>query len=163
MKLLVKLLLITLFLSGCSKMPLRVFEKDRFYEMSLLNTKKAQLINSFETKATIIATYLNPLDDKIDDKEMETFLVGVYIDNDFSGEKKGLNNPLYRLSLNGEQNLIRKKKLDENDIHLKLIPIVKKWFDYYLIEFPKTKSKELKITFENEQFGKVQLVFSKEE
>ncbi|HIC78237.1 MAG TPA: hypothetical protein EYP02_03555, partial [Sulfurovum sp.] len=39
----------------------QLFTKDDIYHNSLVNTEKAQLMASFETKALLTATYLNPV------------------------------------------------------------------------------------------------------
>ncbi len=61
------LLIFTLLFSSCSKNSIensklnKLTKRDDIYYTALLNTQKGQIITSFETKALLIATYLNPV------------------------------------------------------------------------------------------------------
>ena len=97
----------------------QLFTKDELYHKALINTQKAQLIASFETKALLTATYLNPVFQnrpckkhfKNELKDGEYFFVGVYIPN---SEKNEFNTKGYSLTLDGEKP-IEVKKLDKDD------------------------------------------------
>lgn len=149
---------------GCSsKAPLGSMEKDLVHNVGLSNTKRGEIVNPSNVKAIVIATYLNQINVDLVKNNEETFLVGVHIVGEFSSDDKEINNPLYRISLNKTGELLNIKKLKSDSIYMKMIPITSKWNDYYLITFASREEKELKLTFENGQYGKVQLIFSKDE
>ena len=174
------LLLISLILvSGCSvkkdKCGLRedsnfaqLFTKDEIYDKSLTNTHKAQLMASFETKALLTATYLNPVFAqrnckkrfKNQMKDGEYFFVGIFITN--TDKESKFNEKGYRLTLNGK--LPTDIKLLEKDDPLRYeMPMMNNWSTYYKVKFPAMKIKELTLIFENGRFGKDILKYSKEE
>ncbi len=165
-----KLLLIStiLILSACSSKESanisQLFNKDEIYHISLLNTQKAQLIASFETKALLTATYLNPVFTTkhcknfcVDVSGGEYFFVGVYITNSKTSEfdKKG-----YSLTLNGMKP-IEVKKLDKDDPLRYEMPMVDNWSTYYKVKYPKVKGNKLKLVFESDRFGKDIMIFRK--
>ena len=145
----------------------QLFTKDEIYHISLINTHKAQLMASFETKALLTATYLNPvferrecrrrLNNNIEDAEY--FFVGVYITN---SEKHEFNSRGYSLTLNGFAP-IEVKKLDKNDPLRYEMPMVDNWSTYYKVKFKKSSKKELTLIFENDRFGRDVLSYSKAE
>ena len=143
----------------------QLFKEDEIYHTSLLNTKKAQLIASLETKALLTATYLNPVfgGNKacknmcvyVDDGEY--FFIGIFITD---SEKHEFNKKGYDLRLNGQKpNNI--EPLEENDPLRYQMPMVNNWSSYYKVKFPKMETKDLNLTFENDRFGKDILTFSK--
>ncbi len=145
----------------------QLFTKDEIYHTALINTQKAQLMASFETKALLTATYLNPvylerkcrkkLKEKLQDGEY--FFVGIYIDNSKSQhfETKG-----YSLTLNG-QDPIEVKALDKDDPLRYEMPMVDNWSHYYLVKFKQTSQKNFSLIFENDRFGRDILNYSKGE
>ncbi len=142
----------------------QLFKKDEIYHTSLLNTQKGQLIASFETKALITATYLNPVFKKnshknfsIDVSGGEYFFVGVFITNSKTNrfDEKG-----YSLTLNG-QKPIEVIKLDKDDPLKYEMPMVDNWSTYYKVKFPTMHTKKLKLVFESDRFGKDVLIFRK--
>jgi len=173
------LLLSTLFLfAGCSahkdECNIRdksdfgqLFKKDEIYHTSLINTHKAQLIASFETKALLTATYLNPVFERRDcrrrlknnTKDAEYFFVGVYIAD---SEKHEFNTRGYSLTLNG-LTPIEIKKLDKNDPLRYEMPMVDNWSTYYKVKFKKSSERKLTLIFENDRFGRDILSYSKTE
>lgn len=166
-----KLLLLTtlLTLTGCQIKEdsniSQLFKKDDIYHISLLNTQKAQLIASLETKALLTATYLNPVYSHqncknfcVDIEDGEHFFVGIYINN---SKKHYFNNKGYSLKLNGFKP-IEVKKLDKDDPLRYEMPMVDNWSTYYKVKFPSTSSKDFTLIFESDRFGKDTLPFSKE-
>jgi len=145
----------------------QLFTKDEIYHTSLVNTHKAQLMASFETKALLTATYLNPVFERrncrrrfknnMDDAEY--FFVGVYITN---SEKHEFNTRGYSLTLNG-LTPVEIKKLDKNDPLRYEMPMVDNWSTYYKVKFRKSPKKDLTLIFENDRFGKDILNYSKGE
>ena len=146
---------------GCSKnITIDKLNPQRVQELSIVNTAKGELENQ-NSKIFILATYLNPIKTSEIDNSKENFLVSVYLSkkNDKSKEN---NNPFYQVKLNDTVTIDDIEILDKKSKILKLIPIKNRWSEYYLIKFPKQKTKTLKLTFENEQHNKVNLIFSKE-
>jgi len=145
----------------------QLFTKDEIYDKSLTNTHKAQLIASFETKALLTATYLNPVfSDRSCKKrfvpqmeDAEYFFVGVFITDSKSSE---FNTKGYRLTLNGKKP-IDIKLLDKDDPLRYEMPMMNNWSTYYKVKFPIVKGTKLELIFENDRFGKDFLNYSKGE
>jgi hypothetical protein len=144
----------------------QLFTKDEIYDKSLKNTHKAQLMASFETKALLTATYLNPVFAqrnckkrfKNQMKDGEYFFIGVFITN---SEQSEFNKKGYLLTLNGHLPSDI-KLLDENDPLRYEMPMMNNWSTYYKVKFPTVKKQELKLVFENNRFGKDMLTYQKE-
>ena len=144
----------------------QLFTKDEIYDKSLKNTHKAQLMASFETKALLTATYLNPVFAnrnckkrfKNQMKDGEYFFIGVFITN---SEQSEFNKKGYRLTLNGRLP-IDIKLLDDNDPLRYEMPMMNNWSTYYKVKFPTVNQQELKLVFENNRFGKDMLIYQKE-
>jgi hypothetical protein len=167
----IALLLTFLILSGCSSKETaniaQLFKKDDIYHISLLNTQKAQLIASFETKALLTATYLNPVfalekqhkNFSIDTSDGEYFFVGVYINGSKTNrfDEKG-----YSLTLNGMKP-VEIKKLDKDDPLRYEMPMVDNWSTYYKVKFPIVNGNKLDLVFESDRFGKDVLTFYKKQ
>ncbi len=145
----------------------QLFTKDEIYDISLRNTHKAQLMASFETKALLTATYLNPVFAqrtckkrfKNEMKDGEYFFVVVFITN---SEHSEFNKKGYSLTLNGHLP-IDIKLLDNNDPLRYEMPMMNNWSNYYKVKFPKVNSNKLTLIFENERFGRDILTYSKSE
>jgi len=145
----------------------QLLNKDEIYHKSLINTQKAQLIASFETKALLTATYLNPVFEQRDCKkrfkhkmdDAEYFFVGIYVAD---SEKHEFNTKGYSLTLDGLEP-IDIKKLDKNDPLRYEMPMVDNWSTYYQVKFKKTKKNDFNLIFENDRFGRDILNFSKGE
>lgn len=162
------LLATLLILSGCSNKETanisQLFTKDDIYHISLVNTQKAQLIASFETKALLTATYLNPVfttknckNFSVDVSGGEYFFVGVYI----NGSKTNhFNDKGYSLKLNGMKP-IEVKKLDKDDPLRYEMPMVDNWSTYYKVKYPIINGNKLNLVFESDRFGKDILTFKK--
>ena len=153
------LFLTTLFLfSGCS-FKSSFTKPDKILQRTLTWTKKGEIYNSLEIKASIFATYLNPLK-KVKSSD-EEFVVSIFIDDDFKEKSKyGLNNSDISLTLNGIK-YISKKELDEDSEYKKLVPFKNAWAHYYLVKFPKNDKKELKLILESRSYGATILTFQK--
>jgi len=144
----------------------QLFTKDEIYDKSLKNTHKAQLMASFETKALLTATYLNPVFAqrnckkrfKNQMKDGEYFFIGVFITN---SEQSEFNKKGYLLTLNGRPP-IDIKLLEENDPLRYEMPMMNNWSTYYKVKFPTVQKQELKLVFENNRFGKDMLIYQKE-
>ena len=145
----------------------QLFTKDEVYDKSLKNTHKAQLMASFETKALLTATYLNPVFAhrnckkrfKNQMKDGEYFFIGVFITN---SEQSEFNKKGYQLTLNGHlPNDI--KLLEENDPLRYEMPMMNNWSTYYKVKFPTIEDDKLSLVFENNRFGKDILHYKKEE
>lgn len=131
-----------------------------------MNTHKAQLMASFETKALLTATYLNPVFSgrnckkrfKNQMKDGEYFFIGVFITN---SEQSEFNKKGYRLTLN-DKVPIDIKLLEDNDPLRYEMPMMNNWSTYYRVKFPPVKEDTLKLVFENNRFGKDILTYQKE-
>jgi len=145
----------------------QLFTKDEVYHKALNNTQKAQLMASFETKALLTATYLNPVFKnrpckkrfRNELKNGEYFFVGIYITN---SKKNNFNTKGYSLTLNGFKPL-EVKKLDKNDPLRYEMPMVDNWSTYYKVKFKKTNKNNFHLIFENDRFGRDILNYSKGE
>ena len=153
--------IILFFMFGCTKkITIDKLDPQRVQELSMVNTAKGELANQ-SSKIFILATYLNPVKTSEIDDSKENFLVSIYLSKQNDKSKEN-NNPFYQIRLNDNVFMDDIEILDKNSKILKLIPIKNRWSEYYLIKFPKQKTKTLKLTFENEQHNKVNLTFSKE-
>ncbi len=142
----------------------QLFNKDEIYHISLLNTQKAQLIASFETKALLTATYLNPVFTKencknfsLDMSNGEYFFVGVFISD---SKTNHFNDKGYSLKLNGMKP-IEIKELKKDDPLKYEMPMVDNWSTYYKVKYPTVHTKKLNLVFESDRFGKDILTFFK--
>jgi len=165
-----KILLLSslLLIGGCSIRDnsnlVQLFTKDDIYHISLKNTQKAQLMASFETKALLTATYLNPVYGNencknfcVDVADGEYFFIGVYIRD---SKTHHFNNKGYSLKLGGlKPDDI--EKLDKDDPLRYEMPMVNNWSTYYKVKFPKSNKKDLILTFESDRFGKDELKFTR--
>ena len=141
--------------SGCETKLKNVIQKDPKYIEVLKNTQRGNIVNSFETKAIIVASYLG------DDENKTHFLVGVYNENEEIDIKEGgLFNKNYHLTLNdmnaSKIDVINEKTLKETGIVD--YPFYQKWMKYYDVYFPQT-SKPYVLKYENKTYGAVKLIF----
>jgi len=146
----------------------KMFNKDKFYEKALIQTKSSQIINSLETRAKITATYLNKMYPKYSDAEY--FLVGVYIVNDDDDPKKaGLNNKNFKLVIDTTDKKTKKieqieatvvESLDSDSEIVKKMPLTDSWSRYYIVSFPMQKTEKIVLDYTSE-YGKATLRFPK--
>ena len=161
MKILIIVFITLLSLGGCASKS-GFFAPDVLEEKALVFTKKAQIYNSMEMKASLVATYLNPLLKRYKSDAEAHFLISVFIDNDFQdSEKQGLFNPDYMIALNG-QNPTSIKPLDKDDALLKIAPVKNVWSHYYLVTFPKPATDTMELVFKSRRYGASSLVFEAE-
>lgn len=126
---------IALLLSGCGRSAFFTFTGSTTYAQSLPHTQRAEITDRFESKALMSASYLSGIyPDDANYTQGETFLIGLYITNDFEKEKAGIHNPLYRITLNN-QPYEEATLVDKNDELLKLMPLVNRWSRYYIVRF----------------------------
>ncbi len=148
-----------LLLTGCSQKS-GFFAPDRLEQKALTLTQKGEIYNSLEIKASLVATYLNPLLKEYADKDRVHFLVSVFIDNDYSDKKRaGLYNPHYRLSLDNQApEAIKALKFD--DPLVKIAPVKNAWSKYYLVTFKRPSDSKMQMLFKSERYGACTLNFS---
>jgi hypothetical protein len=166
MKINTYLLIIAFFtLIGCGNKNLdyNLIKQDKSRENNLLYTKKATLLNSLETKAIINATFLSQLYKDRYKKDLDIFLIGVYLDDDFNDKSKyGLNNPFYKLSSDGGK-IISIREVKEDDIEYKEFPFTNNWAHYYVVSFSKSKNEKfVNLTYSHKEFGQLVLAFQKD-
>ena len=140
---------IALLLSGCGRSAFFTFTGSTTYAQSLPHTQRGEISDRFESMALITATRLNgvyPLDERYEGSE--SFFVGLYIDKDFKGEQAGINNPLYRLTLN-DQPYETAIPIEKSDPLLQLMPLVNRWSRYYLVRFAPQESETLTLKLEH--------------
>jgi len=164
------LLVLILLFNGCLKKNIedtklsKLTKRDDIYYVALLNTQKGQIVASLETKALLIATYLNPVfRDKskcsicFDTSDGEYFLVGLFI----NGERESkFGDSGYNINLNGVEPM-ELKEVDRDDPLLKEMPMVNNWSTYYIAIFPKQDSNKLILNFKSDLFGEDKLEFLK--
>lgn len=157
MKKIIFLIAAIFILTGCGeKNGFSFFNKDKPYEKAMSYTKEGDIVVSMENKAFIIATYLNPIYKQYNDGDY--FFVRIYINNDFEDENRsGLFNPTYHLYLNGKKP-IKIKRLNENDLLAKEMPMEKAWYKIYLVKFSKA-SEVKKLIFKSDNYGQTVLSF----
>ncbi|MDR2152032.1 MAG: hypothetical protein LBO72_04345 [Helicobacteraceae bacterium] len=147
MKRVLFLVAIALAAIGCGRSAFFDFTGSATYAEALPHTKRGEIIDRFESKAQISAGYLNAIyPDNKAYSSSETFLIGLYIANDFKDKRKqGLNNPNYALDLNG-LNFVSAEAVDKNSPMLKLMPLVNRWNLYYIVRFPAANATTLNLT-----------------
>ena len=127
-------------LIGCGRSAFFDFTSSATYAKALPYTKRGEITDQFESRALISASYLNAI--YPDDKKyaaQDTFLIGLYIANDFDKSKSGINNPFYKLTLN-KQPYSKAELLDKNSELIKLMPLINRWSKYYIVAFDKNES-----------------------
>ncbi|MCI0500141.1 MAG: hypothetical protein L0Y61_00135 [Epsilonproteobacteria bacterium] len=153
-----------LFMVGCSsKSALTILDGDVLYERGLEYSRVGDVINSFETKAILNATYLNSTDSSKYDDKFHNFLVGIYITEDNENEEnKFLNNKKYTLTLNG-QDINKSEELQTTHELWEHIPLKNPYAKYYIVSFNKQKNvNPILLEYSNPNQGKVTLSFQAE-
>ena len=146
---------------GCSKnITIDQLDMQKVQELSMVNTVQGELTNK-NSKVFILATYLNPIKTAEIDNAKENFLISIYLSKE-KDDIKSDNNPFYKVFLNDTVLLDDIKRVNKKSKILKIIPIKNRWSEYYFLSFPKQKRKKLKLTFENREHKRVNLIFSKE-
>ncbi|MDF1881400.1 hypothetical protein JHD50_08825 [Sulfurimonas sp. MAG313] len=161
-------IMFAILFSGCSKTTaFDYFSMSPYYEKAVLQMQKMSLMQNEETKALVHAIYLNNIDPKMY-KGGEYFYVALHIVKDNEDEKtRGLYNKEYSLRLKENKksfsSALEIHNLESNNNLRLRMPIHNAWSQYYLLKFKTMNQKTLRLSFENDQFGKAQLVFAKEE
>ncbi len=153
-----------LFSVGCSnKSASSVFSSDLLYEKGMEHSKVGDIVNSFETKAILNATYLNSTDSSKYDDSFHNFLVGIYITEDNKEENdKFLNNKLYALTLNSQESN-KTEELQTTNYLWEHIPLKNPYAKYYIVSFNKRENvNSLSLEYSNPNQGKVTLSFQGE-
>ncbi len=153
-----------LFSVGCSsKSAFSVFNSDLLYEKGMEYTKVGDIVNSFETKAILNATYLNTTDSAKYDDKFQNFLVGIYITEDNEEAKdQFLNNKKYILTLNGKD-FNKTEELETSHELWEHIPLKNPYAKYYIVSFEKEENiNSLSLEYSNPNQGKVTLSFQGE-
>jgi hypothetical protein len=149
------LFLTVMFFVGCETKLENILKQDPEYVKSLQNTQRGNIVNSFETKSIIVATYLK------EDENITQFLIGVYnTAEDSSLEEGGLFNKNYDLTLN-EESPVKIDLVDDiklKDMQLSSYPFYQKWIKYYIVDFSKSE-KPYNIKYNNNLYGHVELTF----
>ena len=156
----IAIFLMVILFTGCGSKVSTIFQKDTTYVKLTQYTKRGQIVKSFETKALINATYINPILDNNESKNNEIFIIGVYNSDDYKGyEKGGVFNPNYHLTMN-DLNFTKAIKADKVKLNLTDYPFYNKWMKYYKVYFPKVDSNTLNIKYSSKE-GSVTLSIKK--
>lgn len=148
-------------LTGCFQdRSFGIFKKDIIYQKAIKNTQKGDIINSSQTKAVFIASYLNQIYPQFRTKNNEYFYIGVYINDEFSNQNSGLEKIEYNITLNGFKP-ISIKVTEDNDRFKRELAFINSWFKYYIVEFDKSDEEDLNLTFNYNKFGSTELKFIK--
>lgn len=131
---------ILLLFTGCGRSAFFGFTSSSVYNDSLSHTKKLEINDKFESKLLLTATYLSAVyPEKYG--ENESFLIGLYITDDFKDEKAGINNPNFKITLNSEP-FLGATELDKEDQILKQMPLINRWSRYYIVDFEHNESSQ---------------------
>jgi len=178
--------MIFLLFFGCSskkeKLLMQNYNQKKTYFKKLQKTEKILLSENNITKTVLTATYLYDRNTRVSDKDYESFIIGLYrednevgtldkifglqnIDNNTSKENKTNESnetaiSKYTLTVNGKK-AISIKRLDASDARLKNLSFVTEWTTYALVKFKHEKSKHLKMVFKSPIYGKGTIYFSK--
>ncbi|MDR0747052.1 MAG: hypothetical protein LBE89_04080 [Helicobacteraceae bacterium] len=141
------IVLLFFLLAGCNgRSAFFDFTGSATYAEALPHTKRGEIADRFESKALLSASHLNAIyPDNADYAADETFFIGLYIANDFSKDKVGINNPMFELTLDGKKYLSA-KEVDKESEMLKLMPLINRWSRYYIVRFEKTAALKLTLT-----------------
>jgi hypothetical protein len=153
---------IVVFISGCSRTTaFDFFKMDDNYERAVDNLQTGTIVKSFETKAILSTIYLNRVYPK-KYNDAEYFFVSIYLRDDIRLYfKAGINNKKYTFTLNGEKPTLAKELKTDDELRLSM-PITNEWNRYYLVEFERQESDELKLLLENDESDSVELIYHKE-
>ncbi|RBQ29965.1 hypothetical protein [Aliarcobacter vitoriensis] len=108
----------------------RYFDKGDIEANATRYTKKADIISNNQVDITFMATYLNKLNPRLDEKE-DSFLVYVYFSN---LENQDIQSNNYEILLNGKVPTYI-EKLEKDDENYKNMMLRNFWGTYYLVKF----------------------------
>ncbi len=147
-----------LLFSGCTtNSALLHFENKQLNANALQFTQKSDIIVENEPKVQFFATYLN-LAQKDTDKEIESFLIGVYLVNQ---KNQNFLEQGYTLTLNGQEALAKPLEISPKSVIVKSLPIKNPWGKYYIAHFPEQKELKLSLTLQKTTSQKAVLGFEK--
>ncbi|MFY9075836.1 hypothetical protein OZZ08_12820 [Malaciobacter mytili] len=147
-----------LLFSGCTtNSALKHFENKELNANALQFTKKSDIIVDNEPKVQFFATYLN-LAQKDNDKEIESFLIGVYLVNQ---KNQNFLQQGYTLTLNGQEALAEPLEISPKSLMVKSLPIKNPWGKYYIAHFPQQEDFKLTLTLEKTNLPKAVLEYEK--
>jgi uncharacterized protein YcfL len=158
---------ITIFLVvGCSSKKEKVFmsvvKEQAIASKQLQKTEKIQLYNTQEgiTNVLLTSTYISKKQITVKKEKRkydEIFIVGVYVDNN---ETENINIESFSLQINGKSPKSI-KVLKENNRLLKEIPFVFPWTQFYLVHFPYSSSKRMRLSVDHAFYGEATVYFTK--
>lgn len=181
-----------LFTGCTSKTAFDFFSSDPYYEKAVSNMQKVSLVKEQETKALLHAVYLNNVDPKtyhgddyfyiavhiIDDaekrglnnKEYSLRMLKIDVSNNKEDIKKAPQSNKYSRFNDQEKKpvyiyseALELNELDENHKLRRTMPVRNQWNHFYLARYKEdVNASELRLSFENDQFGEAQLRFQKE-
>lgn len=168
------------------------FSTDTYHEKAVSNMQKVSLMRDMETKALLHAVYLNNVDPELYSGDEYFYVAVHIIEDAYDPKKHGLKNLDYRLKMlemlkpeasdeitkSPEYNAtavpeetapvltyvdpIEVTELDEDDKLRRTMPIRSQWNHYYLVRFKEVNASTLRLSFENDRYGKAALSFRKE-
>lgn len=155
---------LTIFLIlGCSskkeKAFLDVFNTHKEESRKLQKTEKIQLYNIHEgtTNVLLTSTYISKKEKDKKIKNDEIFIIGIYADNN---ETQDVSLKTFSLALNTKSPKSI-KLLNKDSKLLKKIPFVFPWTQFYIVHFPDTSQKSMRLTVKHTFYGKGMAYFSK--
>jgi hypothetical protein len=154
MKKVLILLFFTIFLIGCSSKE-NFLHKTGIEEQALVNSKTIQLKEGEVTKAFVVVTYLNQIEEKYRKDNLDKFIVGVYAPQKYSKMLSKL-----KIYIDEEKEVTTIQKLSNDDERLKLLSSSNVWNTYYLVCAPKVLAPRITLLFEGD-FLPVSVTFSK--
>ncbi|RXJ70239.1 hypothetical protein CRV08_01345 [Halarcobacter ebronensis] len=181
------LLFSLLFLTSCTnKNSLGFSYKNDFNAKSVQNTKKRDIVVNNEVKFMFFVTYLNLVDNKYNNNNIDSFIVGFQnVDkkdfdlqkSDFTitskskeeiderdGKKEKIKDEKFTKENNnifiGEKP-IKITKLDKESDLVKNISLKNNWAEYYLVEFNATKSSKIVLDIKSSTFETSPINFQK--
>lgn len=115
---------------GTKNNAFRYFDKDETEINAIRNTKKADIVVKNEVDIIFMATYLNKIDNQIDD-DLDRFLIYTFFAN---LDEQDFRKNSYELILNGNQP-IKIEELDKDSQRYKEIMLKNSWGNYYIVTF----------------------------
>ena len=156
-------IMILLFASCSTRGAMEQFNKNKYFERAMTNLQIGTLVDKLKTKVVLQAIYLNQIVDN-GYPEGEHFYIATYVDdeNALKEAKRGLQNSLYILKLNG---ILPKSitELAKESILRQKLPITESWYKYYHVEFDDVNTTKLELTLYNKDYGTILLSYAKDE
>lgn len=147
-KLLFLIISAMILFNGCALK--QAIKQDPIYEKTLKQTRRAQIVNSLETKALIDAVNLNDLYPKKFQKP--TFLIGIY-----NNQSNAIQNMEFSIFLNSKKP-VRVSKIIPTFIPYKNYPFYNSWMTYYIVTFNNTQKPYL-LEYKSAHWGETKITF----